>query len=42
MTRDEMKELAKDQASESPAALMEVIRIADGQIAELWGVSNWR
>jgi predicted SnoaL-like aldol condensation-catalyzing enzyme len=31
-----------DQAGEPPPALMEIIRIADGQIAELWGVSNWR
>jgi predicted ester cyclase len=31
-----------DQAGEPPPTLMEIIRIADGQIAELWGVSDWR
>jgi predicted SnoaL-like aldol condensation-catalyzing enzyme len=31
-----------DQAGEPPPALMEIIRVADGRIAELWGVSNWR
>jgi predicted SnoaL-like aldol condensation-catalyzing enzyme len=33
-----------DQADEPRPTIMEIIRIADGQIAELWGVTNlsWR
>jgi hypothetical protein len=31
-----------DQAGEPPPTLMEIIRIANGRIAELWGASNWR
>jgi predicted SnoaL-like aldol condensation-catalyzing enzyme len=31
-----------DQAGEPRPTLMEIIRIADGQITELWGVTNWR
>jgi predicted SnoaL-like aldol condensation-catalyzing enzyme len=33
-----------DQAGEPRPTIMEIIRIADGQIAELWGVTNlsWR
>jgi predicted SnoaL-like aldol condensation-catalyzing enzyme len=31
-----------DQAGEPRPILMEIIRIADGQITELWGVTNWR
>jgi hypothetical protein len=33
-----------DQTGEPRPTIMEIIRIADGQIAELWGVTNlsWR
>jgi predicted SnoaL-like aldol condensation-catalyzing enzyme len=31
-----------DQAGEPRPTLMEIVRIADGQITELWGVTNWR
>jgi hypothetical protein len=33
-----------DQTGEPRPTIMEIIRIADGRIAELWGVTNlsWR